>query len=221
MREVVLGRSAKIWQSIKQRPGMAERFKHEIGHGQLADFSFTSQDRVWVFAYSRVPQENSAMLRRLLDAGVAEIVYVSSSSTIIASRTSCYEYPRAKKLAEDEAASLPQGRVLTLGLVVTTEAELPAGHNATTTIGEIATFMLSPQWSLGLGRRAHLLRIVQRPFRSRAERVLYTLYGTLMRLLQRQPCLLRPLDLVLRVLGMRWYGYTFMSNQLWTNSMTS
>lgn len=221
MREVVLGRSAKIWQAINKRPGVTERFQHAIGHAQLATFAFTPEDRVWVLAYSRNPQENTAMLARLKQAGVAEVVYISSSSTIIAPLTNCYEYPRAKKQAEDEAAALPNGRVLTLGLVVEHESELPAGANAAITIDEIARFMLAPYWPIDQGRRAHLLRIVHRPFRHGFERMMYGLYGALMRPLQRKPCLLRPLDLVLRILNMRWYGYTYLSNQLWTNSTTS
>jgi hypothetical protein len=225
MREVVLGRSAKIWQAIARRPGMAERFQHAVGHAELGAFVFTPQDRVWVFAYSRAPRENTAMLSFLARAGVAEVVYVTSSSTIIAPLTDCYEYPRAKKQAEDEAFAMPHGRVLTLGLVVETEEELPAGANAATTIDEIARFMLAPQWRLADGKRTHLLRIVQRPFEGAGggafERELYALYGALMSLLARKPCVLRPLDLVLRVLGMRWYGYTFLSNRLWTQSMTS
>ncbi|MFT3859346.1 MAG: hypothetical protein QM742_18190 [Aquabacterium sp.] len=225
MREVVLGRSARIWQAIAREPGIAERFQHALGHAELASFAFTPEDRVWVFAYSRVPAENSTMLRRLKEAGVAEIVYITSSSTIIAPLTDCYEYPRAKKQAEDEAVALPQARVLTLGLVVEREDELPAGSNAATTIAEIARFMLTPAWPVAQGRRAHLLRIVQRPFHGplggAVERALYGLYGAMMSVAGRHPCVLRPVDLVLRVLGMRWYGYTFLSNRLWTQSMTS
>lgn len=221
MREVILGKSAKIWQQIAQRPGVAARFQHAVGHAGLASFAFTPHDRVWVLAYSRQPEDNTRMLRHLKQAGVAEIVYITSSSTIIAPLTRCYEYPRAKKQAEDEAFALPNGKVLTLGLVVEREDELPAGANAAVTIDEIAAFMLAPHWALDGGKRTHLLRIVHRPFGSSVERGLYRFYGGLMTMLRGQPCWLRPLDLVLRVLGMRWYGYTFMSNRLWTHTMTS
>jgi len=220
-REVVLGHSAKIWQQIARQPGVAHRFQHGISHRQLQSFTLTPADRVWVFAYSRLPRENSAMLAHLQAAGVAEIVYISSSSTIIGSLTTCYEYPRAKKLAEDEVESMPNGKVLTLGLVVENESELPAGANAAVTIAEIARFMLTPQWPEAQGRRAHLLRIVRRPFRHGLEQALYVAYGWLMRRLSRKPCLLRPLDLALRTMNMRWYGYTYLSNQLWTTSTTS
>ena len=221
VREVILGKGSQIWQTLRQRTDMAERFKHSIGHAELKQFEFTSADRVWVLAYSTAPEDNTAMLQHLQQAGVAEIVYITSSSTIIAPLTNCYAYPRAKKIAEDEAMGIPQCKVLTLGLVVAAESELPAGSNAVTTINEIATFFLHPRWSVEGGKRAHLLRIVQRPFRHRPEQALYEAYGWLMRKLVRRPCLLRPLDLILRTIGIRWYGYTFLSNHLWTNLMTS
>lgn len=221
MREVVLGKGSKIWQALAARAPMAQRFQHAIGHAELPGFAFTAEDRVWVLAYSTRPADNTAILQRLRQAGVAEIVYITSSSTIIAPLTDCYAYPRAKKLAEDEAIAIPQCKVLTLGLVVANEDELPAGRNAATTLDEIAAFFLNPVWPVDKGRRAHLLRPVQRPFGSGAEQALYQAYGWLMRGLSHRPCLLRPLDLVLRTLGMRWYGYTFLSNQLWTTTTTS
>ena len=132
-----------------------------------------------------------------------------------------YAYPRAKKLAEDEAIRLPMGKVVVLGLVVQDESALPGGCNAATTIADIARFMLAPDWPDAHGRRKALLRQVNRPFRHAPEAALYRLYGVLMRAAGRRPCLLRPLDLLLRLLGMRWYGYTYLSNQLWTRTMTS
>lgn len=220
-REVVLGKGAKIWQALAKRESVRQRFQVAIGHAELAGFAFEPGDRVWVLAYSRHPSDNTKMLQRLAQAGVAEIVYITSSSTIIAPLTDCYEYPRAKKQAEDEARALSNAKVLTFGLVVEHENELPAGRNAATTLDDIAAFLLAPHWPADGGRGAHLLRIVNRPFGHWVEHGLYRAYGGLMRVCARQPCLLRPLDLLLRVLGMRWYGYTFLSNQLWTTTMTS
>lgn len=221
MRDVVLGHSARIWQDIAKEPGIAEAFQHTLGHADLARFRFTPDDRVWVLAYARSVQDNERMLRRLQDAGVREVVYITSSSTIIGDTTDCYEYPRVKRQAETVALSLPQGRVLVLGLVVAHESELPAGRNAATLIADIARFMLSPQWPAGPERRKVLLRLVERPFASQGERFAHTLYGRLLLACGRHPCLLRPLDLVLRALGVRWYGYTYLSNLLWSRSMTS
>lgn len=219
-REVVLGRSSTVWRRLAADAGLARRGVVAIGHHDLASFVFTPADRIWVLSYSRVPAENAAMLAHLHAAGVAEIVYISSASTIVSQRTRCYEYPRVKQQAEDGALSLPNAKVLTIGLMHEDTAELPGGTNVATRYDDLAAFMLEPDWPDDGGRRKRLFRIEQRPFSSALERLLARAYGTALDACGAHPCLLRPLDLLLRLLGMRWYGYTFLSNRLWTSTIS-
>jgi len=216
-REIVLGRSSTVWRRLSVEPSLAERVGAAIGHHDLATFEFTQADRVWVLSYSRDPRENRAMLQRLGAAGVREIVYVSSASTIVAQRTRCYEYPRVKLQAEQEALALPQARLLTIGLIHDSVDELPAGTNIATRYGELAAFMLQPDWPDIGGRGKQLFHVEQRPFGSAIERAACTTYSSLLMASGSRPCLLRPLDLILRLLGWRWYGYTCLSNRLWTS----
>jgi hypothetical protein len=216
-RELVLGRSSTVWRRLSVEPSLAERVGAAIGHHDLATFEFTPADRVWVLSYSRDPRENSAMLQRLGAAGVREIVYVSSASTIVAQRTRCYEYPRVKLQAEQEALALPQARLLTIGLMHDSVDELPSGTNIATRYSELAAFMLQPDWPDIGGRGKQLFHVEQRPFGSAIERAACTTYTSLLMASGSRPCLLRPLDLILRLLGWRWYGYTCLSNRLWTS----
>lgn len=218
LREVVLGRGSTVWRRLSAEPAIAAHFDAAIGHAELTGFAFTPADRVWVLAYSRVPAENRAMLERLREAGVREIVYVSSASTIVSRRTRCYEYPRVKQQAEDDALALPNARVLTIGLMHGDAAELPAGRNIATHYDELAAYLLAPDWPDEGGRRKRLFRVVQRPFRNPAEQALACAYGAALDATGSHPCLLRPADLLLRTLGMRWYGYTFLSNRLWIST---
>jgi len=217
-REVVLGRSSTVWRRLGADPALAGRVGASIGHLDLANFAFTPADRVWVLSYSREPLENSALLARLRDAGVREIVYVSSSSTIVTQRTRCYEYPRVKQQAEDEVLALPNAKVLTIGLMHGDASELPAGTNIATRYADLAAFMQSPDWPDNGGRRKRLFHVEQRPFGSSFERRLCDTYTALLMAAGSRPCLLRPIDLILRLLGMRWYGYTCLSNRLWTTT---
>ncbi len=215
VRLVVIGRNSKVWQMLSRRDAIAKRVRDAIGHRDLPTFQFTPSDRVWVLSYSRRPEENTALLERLRAAGVGDVIYVSSSSTIIAGAAPCYEYPRVKQLAEIEAWRLLKARVLTIGLVYEDPAELPAGDNIATAYGELADFMLAPSWPDEDGRRKHLFRVVRRPFASALEGTLYRLYGRLMAGARSRPCLLRPIDFLLRALHMRWYGYVYLSNRTW------
>lgn len=216
-REVVLGRSSTVWQRLSADPALARLAGAAIGHHDVAGFAFTPADRVWVLSYSRDPRENAAMLQRLHAAGVREIVYITSASTIITSRTRCYEYPRVKWLAEQEALTLPQAKLLTIGLMHDSVDELPSGTNIATRYSELAEFMQRPEWPDSGGRGKRLFHVEQRPFGSALERLACTAYTSLLMAAGSRPCLLRPLDLILRLLGWRWYGYTCLSNRLWTS----
>lgn len=222
-REVVIGRNSSVWRRLSARADVQSRQPLALGHREVSDFDFGANDRVWVLSYSRHAQDNEQLIARLERSPAAEIVYIGSSSSAVAESVSCYEYPRVKHQAEQRVLGLAQGHVLTVGLIYEDLAELPAGDNAATSIAELAAFFVAPDWErtpYGHPRRQVLLRIVQRPFRHVVERACHAAYGALMSLCGRRPCLLRPLDLTLRMAGMRWYGYTFLANRLWKSKIS-
>lgn len=219
-RDVILGRHSGIWRALEQHPLLAARPRLALGHRELDSAAIAPGDRVWVLSYSLEPAQNSALLALLRAAPATEVVYVSSSSTIVCGVTGCYRYPRVKHLAELEAAALPNGRVLTLGLVYEQPAALPGGVNVATSIDQLAAFIARPEWPDGEGRGKRLFDVVRRPFGGALEAKAYAAYGWAQRLAGRWPCVLRPIDLVLRALGWRWYGYVFLSNRLWTATIS-
>jgi hypothetical protein len=219
-REVFIGCHSKVWQGLAARLAADQFHNVAIGHRDLAAFAFAAQDRVWVLSYSRRVEDNAALIARLNEAGVAQIVYLSSSSVIVGQRTRCYEYPRVKQQAEQAVLALPHGKVLTVGLVYDQPDELPRGPNVATSLDELAGFIRSPNWPDAQGRAKHLLRTVSRPFSGVLERVAFQAYGALMSISGSFPCLLRPFDVLLRALGARWYGYVYLSNRLWISTIS-
>jgi hypothetical protein len=219
-RDVVVGHNSKVWRAVAKSPGVVDRFRTTISHRDLSRFEFGASDRVWVFSYSRSSAENSALLATLAEAAVSEVIYVSSAATIVVQQTDCYMYPRVKRAAEMEAQQQLGAFVLTLGLVYSCMEELPAGVNAATSYAELAEFLLSPSWSQDGGRRMNLFRLIDRPFSGPLERALFSWYRRLVDLFPHRPCLLRPLDMVLRTFGYNWYGYVHLSNRLWTTTIS-
>jgi hypothetical protein len=220
VREVVIGRNSKVWRAVSRNPAVSARFRIALGHVEIAAFAFSAADRVWVLSYSRVQQDNTKLLMALESAGVREVVYVSTATTIVTGITRCYEYPRVKQAAEDEARARLNARILTLGLVVASLQEVPPGHNTTTLQSTIEAFLLAPHWPHDGGTRMHLFEPVDVPFTRAWEAALHRIYDTMQWTLRSWPCVLRPFDVLLRAAGIRWYGYVNLSNRLWTTTIS-
>lgn len=219
-RQIVIGRNSHIWSVLSCSELLDASVFQAIGHRELQDFQFSSQDTVWILSYSRNPAENEAILQRLKKAGVAQVAYVTSASTNVSDITECYEYPRVKRLAHQTAIHQCRAKVLSIGLFYTDETELPCGTTAATSSKEMGEFMSAPHWD-DQAEFTRLFRPITRPFKNRMEKALYISYGKLQKLCGSYPCLMRPFDLVLRTLNMRWYGYLYLSNRLWFTTTSS
>ncbi len=216
-RDIIIGRNAKVWQVMERHLRKAAHSREiiAISHSDIAKFAFNKNDRIWVFAYSRKTEENEELLNCLANSATAEVIYISSASTIVNRQTRCYEYPRVKQQAEESAVRLLNARILSLGLVFDNTDELPAGKNAATSYTELVTFFLKPHWPDHNNAHINLFTIVEKPFQSTLEKWLYRIYGLMMRISYKWPCMLRPFDFALRALNIRWYGYVYLSNKLW------
>ena len=220
LREVVIGRHSKVWRKASANRAVAARINTAIGHDEVSAFPFAASDRVWVFSYSRKPAENSKLLAVLEAAAVQQVVYVTTATTIVTRFTSCYSYPTAKRIAEIEARRRLDARILILGLVVDRVDELPPGLNVATLQSAIEAFLLAPRWPDEGGRSMRLFRPVAIAFTRSWEAHLHSVYDELQWMVRYWPCVLRPLDVLLRAAGIRWYGYVNLSNRLW-NTTTS
>lgn len=214
-REVVIGRNSTVWRELAKRPEIAARFQVALSHNDLYEAKFLPSDRLWIFSYSRNAGENAALIERLRRAGAAEYVYVSSATTNVVPRTNCYNYPAVKRLAENLAREILKARILTIGVVFDRPSELPGGVTIATSYDDLANFVLAPQWPDDAGMAARLFRPYDRPFEGKVEEIAFKLYGNAMSALRCWPCVLRPVDFVLREMGYNWYGYLYLSNKTW------
>ena len=218
LREVVVGRNSTIWRELLDRKLAPVTFAIALSHREAAGFPFTASDRVWVFSYSISQEDNDALLKTIQAGKPAEVVYVSSATTNIAARVTCYRYPCAKLLAEQSARRLTNARILTLGVMYHDAAELPGGETIATGYGELAQFLRHPRWPEDRSQRVLLFSRVRRPFSSRIEKHLFAAYGVAITLCSPWPCVLRPVDSALRLMGYRWYGYVYLSNRQWSTT---
>ena len=213
-RIVVVGRNSKVWKALSSSSHLNDITVCAVGHGQLEEFVFQPGDCVWIFAYSRSHGENLALFKKLAAYNFIDVTYISSAATNVCTITRCYTYPTIKFQAAEKAKQLCSARVVTIGWFYSALEELPAGRTAATSVNELAKLMRS---SYKIDKTdVNLFHMVERPFRSETERLLYQFYGKLLTAAGRFPCLLRPVDFFLRMFNMRWYGYLYLSNRLWS-----
>lgn len=213
VRNIVLGKNSAVWRLLAADRRLAGRFI-AIGHAELDNFSFSRGDRVWVLSYARDLSANRAMIDRLAQADDISVVYVSTATANVNRVTNCYQYPRIKRECEELSRIVLGARILTIGVVYRELDELAGGTTMATSVDEIAAFLANPEFSDRTDEPALLFSPISRPFSNSLERAIFAGYGKLQRMVG-WPCLLRPIDVVLRAIGWRWYGYLYLSNRLW------
>lgn len=218
-RDIVIGKNSTVWRALAQAEPLRLAQFVAIGHGELNTFAFRPDDRVWVLSYARDMDANKRMFEQLRQAGDVSVIYISTATANVDEVTRCYEYPRVKRECERLSRSMLNALILRIGVVYRSESELPGGPTMATRLSEIAAFMADA----GVTRRTQepvaLFSAVTRPFSSALEHAAFGSYGILQRWAP-WPCLLRPLDIVLRALGWRWYGYLYLSNRLWLTTIS-
>lgn len=214
-RKVILGRNSKIWKSISVNEDLNLEDIKVISHASLDNFDFTQEDIVFVFSYSVIEKQNEELLEKLKNSDVKKIIYVNSATTNILPMTNCYRYPSVKYEASNYAYEVCGATILTIGVSYKSLEELPSGGVLATSEKNLIRFINHP---VNVGQENHevrLMEFIEKKFDNLWESRLYSLYGQLMNLVSFYPCLLRPFDLILKGLGYRWYGYLYLSNQLW------
>lgn len=215
-RLVVIGKNSKIWGEISRAQEFDLANVVAIGHADLVGFTFVPGDQVWVLSYSRLAARNLELLEVIAQSSDIYVTYVSSASTNVVEHTKCYTYPTIKYQAEKDAVRVCNARIVQIGWFYADANELPAGRTAATSLKELVNFMLSDRSPSNSNNAIKLFQMVERPFHSAFERLIFKVYGCIFNAVGSHPCILRPVDFFLRCANMRWYGYLFLSNKLWS-----
>jgi hypothetical protein len=215
-RTIVVGKNSRVWRSLSGDPRLSGCIA--IGHADVVDFDFSDTDQVWILSYSRDMTRNRALFAALSRAGAQRCIYVSTATANVDIVTQCYEYPRVKRACERLSRSGNGARIVSIGVVYQSVADLPAGTTMATSLDQLAKTMSAPVEADE--DQINLFEPVTRPFGSDAERLAFRLYGIVQKLAGGWPCLLRPFDLALRTVGWRWYGYLYLSNRLWLTTIS-
>lgn len=214
-RIVIIGRNSALWSRIADRVLAKRPDTLAVSHRDIATLQLGETDVVWIFSYSADAAANHRLFEQIAMSKAGKHIYVSSATANLADRITCYRYPAVKRDGEKGAARILRATIIRIGLIYDELTELPSGTSAATRLDDlVATMTETGEAKTATGEAILHYEILDRPFGSRAERSAFRFYGVLIRLCGSRPCLLRPVDLLLRFIGWRWYGYFRLSNDL-------
>jgi hypothetical protein len=220
-RIIFVGKNSRVWQRLVQDPTWVDGIGPVLGHADVAGFDFQQDDSIWIFSYSRRHEENIALFKQLKERGAQQVFYVSTASSNVMQITPRFTYPRAKSEAAKAAQQILGARTVLLGYVVDNLKNAPSGWAAIVTLEELSAAMRGYGRPFAPEGPIRLFTMRETPFRSRVESIIYYSYFILACALGRYVFVLRPVDIILRALGYRWYGYFGMSNQIWSTTTSS
>jgi hypothetical protein len=211
-RIVFIGRSSILWARLlphltKTSPIVA------IGHRDIRQFSFASTDEVWIGSYAPDILGNETLFNELAKKSFGRCFYISTATANIAEHTNCYRYPHVKSKSEFIAKQVLGAQIVRIGLIYNDPSELPSGINAATKISDLVDRMILEKEELIVKIDENQYKLVKRSFSSIFEKSAYNIYGKIIDHTGRYPCVLRPIDWLLGVIGWRWYGYLYLSNK--------
>lgn len=214
-RLVVIGKNSILWSRIGDRVRSRHLNTLAVGHRDLASVRLNASDRIWIFSYAQDVNENAALFDVIAAQGGSNCYYLSSATANIADNVRCYRYPLVKRAGELDAELRLGAIPVRIGLIHDNTNELPAGNSAVTQLDLLIEAMISDDVDFArCGSLIQLYTLESKLFSSAMERFAYIWYGKLLRACGSYPCVLRPLDVVLKLFGWRWYGYFRMSNDI-------
>lgn len=212
-RLVILGRNSVLWSRIADRVLAQRPTSLAIGHSDLDGMHLSADDHLWILSYAPREEDNRLLFEKVRRLGAGRHFYLSSATVNIAEEVGCYRYPAVKAAGERDAKRVLDAATIRIGLIYDDPTELPAGVSAATRLEDLVGAILAPdETQMSDGGITALYQMIERPFGGVLENAAYRAYGGLIRLFRWHPCLLRPIDLVLRYMGFRWYGYFRLSN---------
>jgi hypothetical protein len=220
LRDVVVGKNARLWKAMCDRPDVKRAKITALGHADLHQLTTLHNTRVWILSYSRNAEENAALFRRLKELLVSEAVYISTATSNVAALTQCYGYPSVKARAETQAADILAARIARIGVVYSDKTSLPSGIVAATPLDDLCA-LITGRHKPNADAVLNLFTLHEKPFASGLESLAFRLYGALHNVCRPWPCVLRPVDLVCKLLGWNWYGYLYLSNRQWILTTSS
>jgi len=217
MKTLIIGKNSRLVNQlgINKKNNIIKLISHSDIQNELN--SGVVYKNIFLFSFSYKMQENMSMIEKIKLFSVESEVYIISSTSVFAYRISpFYKYPGIKSKMDSYAIS--NGfHILRIGYVVDDERSLNSGEYLITHPNDICDFIDSPL-KASKSRAVDLFKYVNLPMNI-FYKIFYSVYLFALFHLGRYAFVLRPVDLILKVAGVKWYGYNALGVIYWKKKL--
>lgn len=209
MNNLIVGKNSVIVKNLLKNFTDLPLFFDVVSHSELFSLKLY-YDKCYIFSYSLSEIDN----QKIIDwccANCNKVYYISSSSVIVAKHGELYSYPKIKMLAEEYGcANYKNFYIRRLGYVVSNEKK-EYYISYTTEINDIHKILLSND-NVSV---ENIFNINPNLKKNKIKSKIIMGYSLFQYWIMPASILLRPIDLILKILGIRSYGYTSLGDRLW------
>ena len=205
MRKIIIGKNSNLYKNYKN--DFLSFFDFAISHNEIASFHFLPNDFIFVLSYPRSISGIKKMVILMKQLKNNKILLLSTCSAILNNITSCYYYPKIKFLQEKYFSKTFHNLIIfRVGTVIRKNDY--DNYYGLCVINDKVFFRMIREFIKRNPKEQLVTRFDILDFKgSFFESHLYDIYCRLIFSLIPFPCILRPLDVILRLFNIRWYGY--------------
>jgi hypothetical protein len=210
MRYILIGCNSKLYNNFKRNFNKLVQFS--ISHKEIHTFLFRENDIVIVLSYGKNKQKNKEFYKNLSKINVGLFIILSTTSSYLANKIKCYEYPSNKLYIENLAIKLLKRHVvIRAGVIVNRRMSEEFQGLIQTPISKLIKTLKELKNIRPVKILINLGQFKDFKNKNSIEYYFYLKYKLLIHNLK-YPCIIRPLDLILKVFfSYKWYGYGLLT----------
>jgi hypothetical protein len=210
MRIILVGKNSGLYRNFKLY--FDDFIDEAISHNDVHNFKFSKSDVLIILSYSFNTNLQRYFIGLLKKTSVNQIIVFSTVACLVSEKIKCYAYPDLKLQSEKNfRRSIPRTVIFRFGTIIDGQSRYVYRGTYVTEISDVVNGVKS---AIKLHLKSKVISIYNFCEFNNKNCFEYLLYQYYYKVISRMsyPCLLRPLDLILRIVfGYKWYGYGVLS----------
>lgn len=209
MRKIIIGKNSKLYKNYKN--DFLEIFDLAISHKDISSFNFQPNDFILFLSYPRSLSALNKLTSLLTMIKKNKVVLLSTCSIVVNHLTNCYSYPKIKLLQEKYfSKTLHNLIIFRVGTIISKKDYV--SYYGTCILSDKVFFKTISDFINNKLNDQLVTKFDVLDFKgSLFESFIYKSYCCLIRISIPFPCILRPLDFIVKLFGKPWYGYVALT----------